>query len=120
MTALKQGNDALKAIQKEVSLDDVEQLMLDSAEAQEYQERLALALGVSWTGEDEAASEAALADLEAEVAEEMAAEFSAVPATGVAVQEAEAEELPSVPTRPAAAAAAVAGQRMRTEPLPAS
>ena len=35
--ALKQGNEAIKQLQKEVTLDDVENLMSDSAEAKEQQ-----------------------------------------------------------------------------------
>lgn len=125
METLKQGNEANKLMQKAVALEDVEKLMEETAEAKEYQDQLRQALGESWTGEDEAATEAELADLEDKLALEIAAELPKVPSTKVAVGvppiavgkveeekeeekvekepvavavEVEEEELPSVPT----------------------
>ena len=37
--ALKHGNEAMKQLQKEVTLDDVDSLMSDTAESQAYQAR---------------------------------------------------------------------------------
>ena len=37
LEVLQQGNDALKQLQKLVSVDDVKQLMADTAEAKAYQ-----------------------------------------------------------------------------------
>ena len=37
LEVLQQGNDALKQLQKLVSIDDVKQLMADTAEAKAYQ-----------------------------------------------------------------------------------
>ena len=79
--ALKQGNEANKLLQKAVALEDVEKLMEETAEAKEYQEQLKQALGESWTGEDEAATEAEMAELEDALAEEMKAELPEIPTT---------------------------------------
>ena len=51
--ALKQGHTALKELQKEVSLADVETLMEDSAEAKATQDRMTEALGESLTPEED-------------------------------------------------------------------
>lgn len=100
-SALKQGNDALKEFQQQVTLEDVEQLMQDTAEAAEYQEKLKQMLGESWTGQDEGAVESALAALEDEIRLEtrieLAEELPAVPTHKAQVFEKE-EELPSVPS----------------------
>ena len=87
MAALQQGNEAQKQLQNAVSLEDVERLMEETADAREYQEQLQLALSVgSWSGEDEEAAEAEMAELEKERATKKEV-----------VVEMEDEELPSVP-----------------------
>lgn len=118
VSALQQGNEALRRMQKAVSLEAVEQLMEDNAEARAYQEELQRALGESWTAEDDGATEAALAALESEVAREEAAELPAVPERPVAAIETPAEEeLPAVPAHvPGEKAAA----RAAPQRLPAS
>lgn len=99
MAALRQGNEALKQMQMEVSLENVEQLAKDTAEAYAYQEQLQQLLGESWTGQDEAAAEAALARLEGELAQEEASMLPAVPRKQVAAAgTADGESLPAVPT----------------------
>eukprot|EP00775_Hariotina_reticulata_P011551 gene11551-11694_t len=40
MSALKQGNEALKQAQQEMPLDDIEKLMEETAEAKEYQDKV--------------------------------------------------------------------------------
>eukprot|EP00761_Pharyngomonas_kirbyi_P012789 gb/GECH01012816.1/.p1 GENE.gb/GECH01012816.1/~~gb/GECH01012816.1/.p1 ORF type:complete len:616 (+),score=193.80 gb/GECH01012816.1/:1-1848(+) len=50
---LQGGTEALKEIQKEVSLEDVERLMDDSREAMEYQDEISRMLGENLTNEDE-------------------------------------------------------------------
>lgn len=102
LAALKQGTDALKGMQKQVALEDVEKLLQDTADAHDYQQQLQQLLGESWTGQDETAAEAALAALEtevsAEVGAEVAAELPTVPRQPVLAAR-EEKELPSVPTQ---------------------
>jgi charged multivesicular body protein 6 len=45
-SALKQGNAALKELQEQVSLEDVEQLMQDTEESAQYQQKLQHMLGM--------------------------------------------------------------------------
>ncbi|KAK9903474.1 hypothetical protein WJX75_006433 [Coccomyxa subellipsoidea] len=108
--ALKQGNTALAALQQEVSLEEVERLTEDSAEAKEYEERVRTLLGEALTAEDDAAVLQELSQLEkAEEAEE-AAQLPRVPKVEPVTPEAPAlteeekaqlAELPAVPkTRP--------------------
>ncbi|KAG7669052.1 putative Vacuolar protein sorting-associated protein 20-like protein 1 [Nannochloris sp. 'desiccata'] len=113
--ALKQGNEAQKLLQKAVALEDVEELMEETAEAREYQDQLQRALGVSWTGQDESEIEAELAALEMEVA---GAELPAVPAA--VVIEKKEEALPSVPTHKPTAVPAARQQENEPQPLLAS
>lgn len=121
MSALSQGNEALKQMQKAVTLDDVEKLTQDTADAREYQEQLQRVLGqASWSPEDEAATEADLAALEGQLAAEMAEEMPKVPEGVVqpAKKEKAEEELPSVPTHVPLAQGAK--QAQRAEPIAAS
>ena len=108
LSALKQGNEALKRMQKDVALEDVEKLMEDTAEAEAYQQQLNQLLGESWTGEDDSDAEAALAALESAVVAEEGAALPAVPTRvpempAAAVQPVESVDadiaaLPAVPT----------------------
>lgn len=61
MTALKEGNQALQALNKEIDLDEVEKLMDDTAEAIEFQNELDRLLGQELTSQDD---EDVLAELE--------------------------------------------------------
>ncbi|KAN0006668.1 hypothetical protein ACTFIU_003384 [Dictyostelium citrinum] len=51
--SLKQGNEALKEIQKEMSLEDVENLMEETAEAIQYQNDISEALSGKFSKEEE-------------------------------------------------------------------
>ena len=55
-SALKEGNTALSQLQKQVTLEDVEKLNDEAAEAAEYQERLRELLGETLTAEQDAAA----------------------------------------------------------------
>ena len=87
--ALKQGHVALTGLQKEVTIQDVEKLMDDSAAAKEYQEELSAALG-----EDPSAIEE----------DDILAELSAMEAQEESLPEVPQHELPKVTEQPAAQA----------------
>ncbi|KAG1670763.1 hypothetical protein FOA52_013990 [Chlamydomonas sp. UWO 241] len=89
---LQDGNEQLKAMQKLVSVADVERLMEDTAEAQAYQDELNRALGQELSGVDIGAVEAEMEALEAEEAAAAAAAMPSAP-TKRPVE----VELPSVP-----------------------
>jgi len=80
---LKQGNDALKQLQKEVTVEDVQRLMEDTADAKAYQDEVAHALAGSLTDVDEAAVEEELGALEGLVLAQEVEEMPKVPATKV-------------------------------------
>ncbi|XP_048335978.2 vacuolar protein sorting-associated protein 20 homolog 2 [Ziziphus jujuba] len=75
--SLKAGNDAIKSIQSEINLEDVQKLMDDTAEAKAYQDEITAILGEKLSAEDE---------------EEILAEFENLE-TQLAVQ-----DLPNAPT----------------------
>jgi hypothetical protein len=113
VAALKDGAAAMRAAQKALSLDEVDRLNEQEAEAREHHGRVHEALAsADGLGEaDEAAAEAELAALEAEAEREEAAALPSAPKTRVAVPlpvaaVREEEELPSVPSGRREAAAA--------------
>mmetsp|Transcript_19519 Transcript_19519/g.39515 ORF Transcript_19519/g.39515 Transcript_19519/m.39515 type:complete len:231 (+) Transcript_19519:87-779(+) len=81
--AMKAGNDCLKEIQSEISIEEVEKLMEDTEEAIAYQEQISETLAGSLTNDDELAVDEELAQLEKEDAEFKALELE--------------EQLPDVP-----------------------
>ncbi|KAM0942790.1 putative Snf7 family protein [Dioscorea sansibarensis] len=134
--SLKAGNNAIKAIQSEINLDDVQKLMEDSAEAKAYQDEINAILGERLSAEDEEDVLAEFENLETEITLQT---LPAVPTTvaqeantgierrdqaekpeanaleEVEVIEEEGLELPDVPTK-----SPVVGQtKVLEEPLPA-
>ncbi|KAL0452866.1 UNVERIFIED_CONTAM: Vacuolar protein sorting-associated protein [Sesamum latifolium] len=122
--SLKAGNNAVKAIQSEINLDDVQKLMEDTAEAKAYQDEISAILGEKLSAEDEEEILAEFENLETQITIQDLPEVpSAVPPT----EEPEEElDLPDVPTKAPAIRQAttesseISGHRkVMEEPLPA-
>ncbi|XP_072950796.1 vacuolar protein sorting-associated protein 20 homolog 1-like [Typha angustifolia] len=127
--SMKAGNNAIKAIQSEINLEDVQKLMDDTAEAKAYQDEINAILGEQLSAEDEEAVLAEFENLETEMTLQSLPTVPApsVPTAGEAKLEAEGEEdevleLPDVPkTVPLVPVQADAPRETKVleEPLPA-
>ncbi|KAL6329816.1 hypothetical protein AAG906_037528 [Vitis piasezkii] len=125
--SLKAGNNAIKAIQSEINLEDVQKLMDDSAEAKAYQDEINAILGEKLSAEDEEEILAELENLETQITLQ---DLPAVPAAVPSPEENELD-LPDVPTKAPVAPQAVADEaedastgvstrrKVMEEPLPA-
>ncbi|TQD75725.1 hypothetical protein C1H46_038749 [Malus baccata] len=93
--SLKAGNNAIKALQSEINLEDVQKLMDDTDEAKAYQDEINGILGEKLSAEDEEDILAELENLEAQITVQ---DLPTAPAS-VPSQENEKLDLPDVPTK---------------------
>ncbi|ONI14306.1 hypothetical protein PRUPE_4G274300 [Prunus persica] len=94
--SLKAGNNAIKAIQSEINLEDVQKLMDDTDEAKAYQDEINAILGEKLSAEDEEDILAEFENLEAQITVQ---DLPKVPASVVSLQRDEELDLPDVPTK---------------------
>ena len=108
--ALQEGNAALKAMQQAVSVDDVQRVLEDAADAKAQYEEMSGLLGQSLSDVDTEQVEAELQALEDQAAAQEAERLPSVPVSKPQQQQEQqqqaevkggADTLPSVPTTPA-------------------
>lgn len=108
LAALKEGTEQLKQLQKEFTLEDIQTIMEDSAEASAMQNQISQLLGQAAEPGVEEAAERELEELESQLADQAALEMpslpkvpaaavpSKVPSPAVAGEEEEEEEQQTV------------------------
>ncbi|XP_019174390.1 PREDICTED: vacuolar protein sorting-associated protein 20 homolog 2 [Ipomoea nil] len=124
--SLKTGNNAIKAIQSEVNLDDVQKLMDDTAEAKAYQDEINAILGEKLSAEDEEEILAEFENLESQLIDQ---DLPNVPASLPSDEKEEKLDLPDVPTKAPVISEAISDddastavstkKKVMEEPLPA-
>lgn len=122
--SLKTGNNAIKAIQSEINLEDVQKLMDDTAEAKAYQDEISAILGEKLSAEDEEEILLEFENLESQMIDQ---ELPNVPAASLPSEEKEEKlDLPDVPKKAPvisesddAVTAVPVKKKVMEEPLPA-
>uniref|UniRef100_A0A0A0L1A1 Uncharacterized protein n=1 Tax=Cucumis sativus TaxID=3659 RepID=A0A0A0L1A1_CUCSA len=99
--SLKAGNNAIKAIQSEINIDDVQKLMDDTAEAKAYQDEINAILGEKLSEEDEEQILAEFESLEAQLT------VDDLPEVPTSEEQEEKLDLPEVPSKKPVAADAI-------------
>lgn len=95
--SLKAGNNAIKAIQTEINLDDVQKLMDDTAEAKAYQDEINEIMGEKLSAEDEEEILAEFENLESQITVQ---ELPNAPTSVQSTDEHDEKlDLPDVPTK---------------------
>ncbi|VFQ79270.1 unnamed protein product [Cuscuta campestris] len=121
--SLKTGNNAIKAIQSEINLEDVQKLMDDTAEAKAYQDEISAILGEKLSAEDEEEILLEFENLESQMIDQ---ELPNVPASLPSEVKEEKLDLPDVPKKAPvisesddALTAVPVKKKVLEEPLPA-
>ncbi|VFQ75588.1 unnamed protein product [Cuscuta campestris] len=121
--SLKTGNNAIKAIQSEINLEDVQKLMDDTAEAKAYQDEISAILGEKLSAEDEEEILLEFENLESQMIDQ---ELPNVPASLPSEEKEEKLDLPDVPKKAPvisesddALTAVPEKKKVMEEPLPA-
>nr|POF04833.1 vacuolar protein sorting-associated protein 20 like 2 [Quercus suber] len=125
--SLKSGNNAIKAIQSEINLEDVQKLMDDTDEARAYQDEINAILGEKLSAEDEEEILAEFENLESKITVQDLPNVPNVPTTIQSPEEHDEKlDLPDVPTKPPVTHEVVADdaevstkRKVMEEPLPA-
>ncbi|KAJ8765329.1 hypothetical protein K2173_012026 [Erythroxylum novogranatense] len=99
--SLKAGNNAIKALQSEISLDDIQKLMDDTAEAKAYQDEINAVLGETLSAEDEEEILAEFENLESQI---ILQDLPEVPTSVSSEVHEEKLDLPDIPTKSPVAA----------------
>lgn len=122
--SLRSGTEAIKAIQSEINLDDVQKLMDDTEEAKAYQDEINAILGEKLSAEDEEEILAEFETMESQISIQDMPKVPTAAPTPEAVEE--TLDLPEVPKKaPVAANTAVddaeiaSKRKVMEEPLPA-
>ncbi|XP_068316005.1 vacuolar protein sorting-associated protein 20 homolog 2-like [Pyrus communis] len=110
--SLKAGNNAIKALQSEINLDDVQKLMDDTDEAKAYQDEINAILGEKLSAEDEEDIIAELENLEAQITVQ---DMHIAPASVLSPKENERLDLPDVPIKVPVAPDPVANDEVSTK-----
>ncbi|KAB2605020.1 vacuolar protein sorting-associated protein 20-like protein 2 [Pyrus ussuriensis x Pyrus communis] len=110
--SLKAGNNAIKALQSEINLDDVQKLMDDTDEAKAYQDEINAILGEKLSAEDEEDIIAELENLEAQITVQ---DMPIAPVSVLSPKENERLDLPDVPIKVPVAPDLVANDEISTK-----